>query len=94
MLDPLYEHVESIYCVDRPLKLGYFESLVTKYEEEEELEAMGKWYPDTYCSYNRDLFEQLISSEYRDSLACLRDHLLQIIRDEDLPSPISKASDR
>lgn len=91
VLDQIYEHVESVYSVDRPLKLGYFETLVTK-DHGEDLETMGKFYPETYCSYNRDLFEQLLSAEYRESLAILRDSLLKIIHSESLPSPVSKVS--
>lgn len=89
-LDILYKHIESTYFVDKPLKLGYFEPLVLKDQEEEDFEYLEKLYPNSYWSYDRELFEKLLCSDYREALAVLREKLLELFQNEEIPFPMPK----
>ena len=90
MLDILYEHVESRYHVDKPFKLGYFESLILRDQDEDYREHIVQLYPNTYWSYDRDLFERFSCCDYRESLGILRGKLLKTLQDEDIHSSMPR----
>jgi hypothetical protein len=92
MLDILYEHVESTFHVDKPFKLGYFESLILRDQDEDDREHMARFYPNTYWGYDKDLFERFSCCDHRESLGILREKLLKTLQDDNIRSSIPKVS--